>query len=189
MKKNILAVLRSLRQVFTKPLCITVILVVAFLLLLATVWLSIRDLIVWVIASDYVSFSDKLKILFASLGVFRTNFTLLSQVISVIVAFLAGVNVALLIHYLRQRVRVQRESGVSIIGIILGMLGVGCSACGSIVLSSLFGLTTASALLSFLPLGGVEFGLLSIILLLWSIYYTGKKAEDPFLCSVKRESS
>ncbi len=187
MKKNFLAVFRSLRQVFTKPLCITVILVVALLLLLATVWLSIRDLIVWVIASDYLSLIDKFKILAASLGTFRTNFTLLSQVISIIVAFLAGINVALLIHYLRRRVRLQRESGMSIVGIVLGMLGVGCSACGSIVLSSLFGLTTASALLSFLPLKGTEFGLLSIVLLLWSIYYTGKKAEDPFWCNIRPE--
>jgi len=187
MKENISAVLRSLHQVFTKPLFLIVGLLVTLLLLLITIWLSIQDLIIWVIASDYLSLTDKFKILTASIGTFRTNFTLLSQILSIIISLLAGVNVSLLIYYLRRRVRLQRESGVSIGGVVLGMLGVGCSACGSIVLSSLLGLATATVFLSFLPLKGTEFALFSIGLLLWSIYYTAKKAQDPFWCSIKPE--
>ncbi len=188
MKSSWRAVIKSLVQIFTKPLCLVIILVVAFILLLLTVWLSIRDLIFWAVTSDALSVGDKLSILTASLGTFRTNFTVISQIVSVIVSLLAGINVALLIHYFRKRIKVQRESGISIFGIILGMLGVGCSACGSIVLSSLLGLTTAASLLNILPLRGSEFGLLSIGLLLWSIYYTAKKANDPFWCEINHKT-
>ncbi len=184
MKDSLQKVLISLRGTFAQPGGIIVALVTALFMLLLTIFISIRDLVSWVITSDVITGQDKVKILWSSLGVFRTNFTLTSQIISIVVALLAGVNVALLAYYLKRRVSLQRESGVSLFGIILGMLGVGCSACGSIILSSLLGVATATSFLSVLPLQGIEFGLVSIVLILWSIYYTGKKASEPEGCRV-----
>ncbi len=184
MKDSLNNVLITLRNTFTKPGGIIVTLLTALFMLLLTIFISIRDLVGWVIKSDAISSQDKAKILWSSLGVFRTNFTLTSQIITVIVALLAGINVALLVYYLKRRVSLQKESGASLFGIILGMLGVGCSACGSIILSSLLGVATATSFLSVLPLRGAEFGIGSIVLILGSIYYTAKKASDPEGCRV-----
>lgn len=46
---------------------------------------------------------------------------------------------------------------------------------------SLFG---ASWILSFLPLGGGEFGILGVILLTVSLYMTAKQIQNPAVCRI-----
>lgn len=70
---------------------------------------------------------------------------------------------------------VRIEAGIGVLGLLVGFLGIGCSVCGSIILSSIFGLTTTTVLVSFLPFGGLEFGGVGIFLLLLSIYFIAVK--------------
>jgi hypothetical protein len=80
---------------------------------------------------------------------------------------------------------VQREMGVSLLGVATSLLGVGCASCGSVVLTSLIGLSSASTVLGILPFRGQEFGFLGIAILLMAIIYTMKKINQPFLCKVE----
>jgi len=146
------------------------------------VWLSDYRLIWFAMTSDIFDWTARLKILWTSLGMFATNFTFASQVMTIIVSVLAGINVAMLIFYFKRTMAIQRASGASVLGIIIGTFGVGCSACGSVILSSLIGVTTASTLVSQLPLRGAEFGIAGIALIGFSIYLLAKKIQSPNTC-------
>ena len=101
-----------------------------------------------------------------------------------LVALLFGMNVAMFLYYLKQRrtVFVGGGTATGIGGLIAGILGVGCAACSSVLLTSLLATLGASGLLALLPFGGGEFGIAGIFLLLISISSIAKKIQDPLIC-------
>lgn len=133
------------------------------------------------VSSDY-TIAQKFSLFFTSLGALDTNFTLLSRTLTIIVALLFAVNVVLVVHYFRKRIALQRSAGLSLLGAFTGLLGIGCAACGSVLLSSVLGITATASFIRTLPLGGQEFGLLSIGILGFSVFLTVKKIKGPALC-------
>lgn len=155
---------------------------VSFLLFLFAVWLPNFSFVREIISSQYFSFPEKISILANSLQAFKTNFRPLGQIILVAVSLLFGLNISLFTFYLKRRMGLQKETGMSLGGIIAGMLGVGCASCGSFILSSLFGAGLSAALVSFLPLRGQEFGIFSIVILVFSNVSVAKKIHKPLIC-------
>jgi hypothetical protein len=184
MKNNLF--LYSIQEVFRCPRYVALASIFAALIGVGIVWLSSYRLIWFAMASDFFNWATKIKILWTSLGVFATNFTLASQIMLVAVSALSGINIAMLIFYFKRTMAIQRASGAGgALGLVIGTFGVGCSACGSAVLSSFLGITTASALVGWLPLQEVEFGILSIALIGASIYLLAKKIQSPVTCLIK----
>ena len=99
-------------------------------------------------------------------------------------SFMFGVNISMFVFYLRRRISSESSAGISMGGIVLGLLGVGCASCGSVILSTIFGLTAASGFLGILPLRGQEFGLIGFILILYSIIILSQKISNPLICNV-----
>jgi len=56
-----------------------------------------------------------------------------------------------------------------------GILGVGCGACGSVILSSIIGLSASWTLIGVLPLHGAEFSMLAVVMLAYSILSLSRK--------------
>lgn len=177
--------INALGEVFQKPRYIVLALVSAVTLGAGIIWLSSHELIRYAFSSNLFDWSARLKILWTSLGLYTTNFTLASQIMIVLVAFLSGINIAMLAFYFKRRMAVGSAAGASGFGLVIGTLGVGCSACGSVILSSLIGITSASALISALPLRGAEFGIASITLIGLSTYWIAKKIQSPQTCAIK----
>lgn len=184
MKNNVIS--HPFREVFRQPSFVALACISAVLIGAGVVWLSGYRLILFAFDSDIFDGVARLKILWTSLGMFATNFTLASQVMIVTVAIMAGVNIAMLCFYFKKSMAIRRASGASALGLVIGTFGVGCSACGSVVLSSFLGITTASALVSWLPLRGAEFGIASIVLVGTLIYILAKKIQSPAICAVKK---
>jgi len=84
----------------------------------------------------------------------------------------------------KKQLAFKRETGLGFSAIAVSFLGLGCSACGSLILSSLIGLTATTAVIDWLPLEGLEFGLLGIFILLLAIYLTAYKISAPNDCKV-----
>ena len=93
-----------------------------------------------------------------------------------------GINLALLVFYLRKRLAVGREVGASAGGLIVSALGVGCASCGSVLLTSLLGFSAGAAALAALPLQDAEFTLAGIGLIVASIAMLAKRINDPLVC-------
>lgn len=180
-----LLILRALREMFRKPGYIILAIAVAGLIILISIWLQNRVFLNYVFSSELFSLGSKLKILWASLGSFNTVFTTTSQILIICLALLSGVNISLLILYFKKRAKILKMAGVSGLGLIIGFLGIGCVACGSVILSSIFGLTATAGFIGLLPLRGLEFGLIGIIILCTSIYLVAKKIDQPPICEVK----
>ena len=88
-----------------------------------------------------------------------------------LVAALTGLNVSMAVYHFREHGVSLQQGGTSALGVLFGTLGAGCAACGSAVLLGLLSLVGVSTSLLFLPLDGLEFALLALVVITLSIYW------------------
>lgn len=100
-----------------------------------------------------------------------TSFGAVQGVLLLVVAALTGVDVAVAVYHFREHGVSLREGGTSAAGVLFGTLGAGCAACGSAILLGILSLFGAGSLVLLLPLEGLEFALVAVLVLLLSIYW------------------
>ena len=174
-------------KVFNNPKYVALSVAVIIAVIAFAAWLPNLHLITRTMTSSTMTLWQKTNLLTSLLGSLQTNFTPLSRAVTFISAGLAGMQVSLLVYYLRQTARLQQSMGMSALGVATSMLGVGCASCGSVILTSFIGFGSATAVLGFLPFRGQEFGFLGIGILLFAISLTIKKINQPFVCEVKKK--
>lgn len=182
---NLIPILNSIKQVLRRPQYLILITTITGTLLAFAIWLPNLHLLTSTFHSDVLSLAQKTNLSFSLLGGLATNFTPLSRVITITISLLFGLNVALAVFYFRTRLTLGRETGASLGGLILGLLGVGCASCGSVVITTLLGLSVSASVLGLFPLKGQEFGLLGIAFLLFSIISIARKLAFPPNCIIK----
>ncbi len=162
---------------------------IVFLVMSGALLLPNFSIIKQVFGSNSVDLGEKVFFLLSLYNTLFSSNTPLSGFILVATAVLFGVNVGLLVYYIRRRQEKLSENKkvhlASIGGTISAVLGMGCAACGSVVLTAVSGLLGASGLILLLPFHGAEFGVLGIVLLLVSIRFLIKKINDPLVCPLK----
>jgi len=158
---------------------------VAFIVFSFSVFLPNFSL-VWTVGTSSASFAEKFSFIVSLYGAIQTNFTFISASYTILIALLFGLNIALLAYFIRTRSvgAVQGNAAVGIGGLVSGIFGIGCAACGTFILSAVLGLFGATALLTFLPLRGEEFGILGVLLLGYTAYALLKKMKEPAVCSI-----
>jgi hypothetical protein len=162
---------------------------VTLMIIAFAAWLPNLHLISRTVTSPTLTLWQKTNLLTSLLGSLQTNFTPLSRTVTIVSAALAGLQVSLLVYYLRQTAKLQQSMGMSLVGIVTSMLGIGCASCGSVVLTSLIGFSSTSVVLGILPFKGQEFGFIGIAILLYAIGFTVKKINQPYTCKVKEGNS
>ena len=181
---------RQLGIILTKPLYVFIAILTAWAVLTFAVLLPNMQLIGVVLFSDTASALEKANFLFSLYGSIGTNFTLVSASSTVVIAVLFGVNVILLLYYIRRvrgAVSNVRSTGVAgISGLISGVLGIGCAACGTFVLTSVLALIGVGGIVTYLPFKGVEFGFIGVGLLLYSTYSLVSKIDSPLVCRIEQ---
>ncbi|MFB6221134.1 MAG: hypothetical protein ABEH90_06810 [Halolamina sp.] len=88
-----------------------------------------------------------------------------------LVSLLVGINIAMVVYHFRKHELGAREGTGSVSGVVLGVLGAGCAACGSALLAGVLTLFGAGAALTLLPLDGLEFALLALVAVVLSIFW------------------
>ncbi|MEK7557397.1 MAG: hypothetical protein AAB538_05445 [Patescibacteria group bacterium] len=185
---NFLAVFQALRVVLGKPWYSAIAVLVSGLVFALMLWSQNVRGIVQVIASPLFSWSDTIVFLFRLLGGIVTNVTPLAAVLIIVVSVLFGINAALLIYSLIHRSVLLRAGvrGSTLAAMISAVFGAGCASCGTYLLGSVLASLGASGLLAFLPLGGQELLLVSIVLLLFSVGWVGRALHSAGVCPVGR---
>lgn len=152
-----------------------------------TILLPNLKLIGLVSADSSVSIGDKIGLFIALLGAIATNFTLLSALTTIIISLLVGVNVAFMLYlYRRQKAALSGSSvPVSVSGMTAGIFGVGCATCGSFILTGFLTAVGGIGILAILPFRGQEFGIIGVILLLYTTYFLAQKIIGPVTCEIK----
>jgi len=141
------------------------------------------SLIAQVAKSEIANSGDLLALMFNLSGSLKTNFTAASAMYATSIAFLFALNITLWTYYIRRNKESAGGSGkTSVLGLLLGFLGIGCSSCGSFAVFSALSFFGAGGLLSFLPFGGKEFGFLAILLLCLSAYFLITQIKKPRIC-------
>ena len=172
-------------EIIRQPKYLAVAITVSLAVIAFAAWLPNLHLITKTMTSSTMTLWQKTNLLVGLLGSLQTNFTPLSRLVTFVTAAFAGVQLSLLIFYIRQTAKLQQSMGMSALGVATSMLGVGCASCGSVVLTSLIGFGATTTVLGVLPFRGQEFGFLGIGILLFAIHFTMKKINDPLVCGVK----
>jgi len=175
----------SLREVFSNIWYWLITFIISGITLLFAIWLPNWSFLSYTVTTNNYTIGQKFSLLISSLGALNTNFTSLSRTLTIIVALLFGINMAILIYYIRKKIKLQRAAGLGGIGVLSGLIGIGCASCGSVILSSIFGIGATAGFIGILPLKGQEFGLLSIGILGFSIFLIAKKIQNSNNCNGK----
>ncbi len=180
--------MRTLLTVSLRPYYLALTLFVAWLTLTLAVMVPNAMLVWFGLSINGVGFGSGLAFVLSLYGSLLTNFTPLSASITIVMSLLFGLNISLLVFY----IRMMRGSGtvvrtvgtLSVGGLISGFFGIGCAVCGSVILTSLLSLIGAVGLLAFLPLGGEEFSFLSLGLLAYALIVLVRRIDAGRVCVV-----
>ena len=138
------------------------------------------------VAAAEVALHTKVAALLALVSSLPATFSTTTLVIAISFAVLLAFNVTILTYYLQRRRKgtrgTKRLGATSLGGIVSGVLGLGCAACGSIVLSALVSTFGGVGLLALLPFGGGEFAVVGLGLLVLSSYVLLTHINDPLVC-------
>lgn len=178
--------LNTLKQVFSNIRYDVIAVGVASVVFTLAVWLPNTRLILDILASTSISASGKFQFLLSLYGSIATNFTAVSATYTILIAILFGVNIALITYYIKKRRGLEKNTtALSVGGIISGVFGIGCAACGTFLLTSFLALFGATSVLAFLPFGGEEFGFIGVGLLAYSVYVITNKISEGVVCPVE----
>jgi hypothetical protein len=175
---------QAFMEVFVHTSYIAIASVLALFAFVFAVWLPNLGLMTDIFTTSSAPLGAKLKIALSLLGGIGTNFSTLSASYTIAIAVLFGITVAMIL-YLVQKKRAGLGSNTiwaGLGGVVSGILGVGCAACGSFLLMTILSSLGAAGALALLPLKGGEFGVLSVILLVISLVLISKKITESLVC-------
>ena len=182
-------VVRALQQVFSKGWYVLLAATIASATFVLTTWLGNLGLVWQIATSQWLPLVDKAKIMLALIGSIGTNFTVFSAVCAIVIAILFGLNMSVITYaFCERRLLVgqfgQTQTIASLGGLASGIFGIGCAACGTLLLSPVLAFLGMGALVALLPFGGEEFGALGVGLLGVSLIISAKKIGQPVMCQV-----
>lgn len=174
----------ALREVFHNFPYVLLAGIVTFVFFVFAVWLPNLRLVAGTVANGNIAFGAKFTLLLNLLGGIETNFTIFSAISTIVIAIFFGVNMAMIIYFIKKRRAASSGSSflASAGGLGSGIVGIGCAACGSIVLGSILPIVGAAGVIAFLPFKGKEFSIMSIGLLFASIFIMARKIIEPVVC-------
>ena len=175
---------RALLVVFRKPAYALTALLVAIIAFAMAVWMPNLGLIAQIIADPSATFAQKISLPVALLASISTNFSALAALYTIAIPILFGINVAMMIYYQKRRIGAAKGNMMTagFAGMASGVIGIGCAACGSFLLTSMLSSFGAAGALFLLPLRGGEFGILGVLLLAISIFLVAKQITNPLVC-------
>ena len=94
-----------------------------------------------------------------------------------------ALNIHLLIRYYKKHGSLLRStSSAGAVGAVIGMLGIGCAACGTLALTAALSLIGLGSLLVLLPFNGQEIYYLGIVILIFSSLKLKRMIDKPLVC-------
>ncbi len=177
--------LEILITIFSKARYVGLAILTAALVFTIALWLPNISFVFSYLASG-VGVGEKLQFIWGFYGTIQTSHTGYSAAMAILIALFSGINIALLTYYTKRVMTVskgfKRVHTGSYLGLIVGFFGVGCVACGSVILLAILATIGAGGLLLVLPFQGAEVGMIALGILLWSNYFLVKKISDPLVC-------
>lgn len=108
------------------------------------------------------------------------DFGAIKVISSLSLAMIFGINISFIIYYFKiyKASLVSVASAISAGAFFSGIIGLGCVSCGSLAIALLSSFFSISGLLVLLPFNGLEFTILSFVLILISTAIISKKISE-----------
>ncbi len=159
---------------------------VFFVTLTSILWAENAALYAGILFSNSLPAVEKVNFFFGVYTSLATNFSALGATLLLLLVMLFSLYSVLFVLYIRRsRVVKPATSAVGFFGFFAGLFGVGCAACGAVLFSGLLGLFGGAALLAALPLQGVEFGIIGVVILGAGCWWLVNKLTDPLVCPIE----
>ena len=112
-----------------------------------------------------------------------STYSLQSFIIMLITLAFSSINISLMLEYVKLQRDMnsktkRRNSSMTAGAIGLAMLASHCASCGAVI----FGGIISVSYLALLPFGGLELGIIGIIILVYANHYMIKKLNNPYTC-------
>lgn len=136
-----------------------------------------------VFSFSFLSFGKMISLFFSTL--FNINGLAAYSILPLItwVSIFGGLVISLLYTYIKIRGNLLKSSGAqSGIGLIFAILGIGCAACGTVLLQTILSIFGFGGLLSFFPYHGLEVGYFGLLLLIINTYTLSNRLGKPLTC-------
>ena len=179
-RENTKAVFRTLVTVFKKPIYATLAVASALSVWLLVIIMPRLETISYLVGQSSLTMGQKIRTIWYTL----IGGTVTLGLPEILVGLLIGINLTLIVYYFKKYIALHRLSGAGIAGTLFGLIGMGCASCGSVLLTSVIGITASTHLIGILPLKGLEFTILSIILLGVSIITIALHIDKPAQCAI-----
>lgn len=151
-------------------------LIVATLAFFSVTIFSQLRLLIGIIPDGGVTLSEKVSIILAISYGAITEITF-NSLLTAVIAALFSISVAGITYYFRlyKATSVSAVSAFSAGGVVSGIVALGCASCGSLIVGFLASFFSASSLLIFIPYQSTVLGIISILMLLASLYLLDRK--------------
>ena len=173
-----------MRRVFLHPSSVILFLILIVVWYAFAIWVSFSNLIFFLLtqASSDQIFTVLIPFLLSSLIESDYHFMLFSFSFSI----LTSLNIVLSIFFIRMnRALPTKKVNINTLGgIVAGFFGLGCAACGSILLTTSFASIGGIELLTLLPFRGTEIGYIGIFLLMFSAISLVRAINAPRTCPI-----
>ena len=171
-----------LRLLYFKPAYLFLALASAALFYEIIFWFLNLGLAGYLLTSPYLSVLDRLEIIKSSFsGIFGAPFSLLATLLF-IVALLQGVATSALTYLIRKERKFNRSFGASLGGAgaagVFAVLGLGCAACGTSLVTPLLTLLFASSSVALAEQVGMYSAAVALVAAMVSAYLSGRKLAD-----------
>jgi hypothetical protein len=183
--KNLL--LRPVREIFLSPHYLIAWLVLIFVIFSLALFYPNLPTISYLWTQGQLSVGFKFNFLMALYGGALTNFSYTLLTTTIIITALTATQIILLYQLIKTQgrliVTIRKSGTITFLGAVLATLGLGCAACGALILGSLLSITGGSWILTYLPWHGQEVAFLAIFILSLSNYFLLRQLIAPKVCT------
>ena len=173
-------VIRVIKRVYGEPRYIIWAVALAILLVGLLVWVPNIKLIGAVLQGG-LSLGAKLSFILGLYLALPFTYGNTQAIYTIVIAILFGLNTSMILYYISQNkgAFAHKSMWAQVGAFMVAVLGLGCASCGALLLTPLLGTALAGTLL-LLPFDGMELSVISIAIILWSMYAVAKKIDNPY---------
>lgn len=172
--------LKNILKILIKPPYFLLAIVAGLIILGVILWSLNLDLLSYVFIESGLPLNEKISFFISVYkGIFVSSGQL-PALTMIILSILFGINISSMVFVIKNRKHQKTKYGSTAAGLSLAIIGGGCVACGTSVLTPLLLTLGVGGAVSYLSEIGVYINLLASCFLLWSIYKLGLNAGTIF---------
>ena len=167
--------LKGIGYVMTRPHYVLLAFLVSFISLGILLWSLNIDLLGYIFFEAPLNLIEKFDFILDVYGSILTNYESFQAMVMALFSMLFGINIAVLIYVMRGGQKEAIKSKSSVGGLSLAVIGGGCIACGTSIITPLLATLGATSSIAFTNAIGLYLNLIGIAFITFSLISLGQR--------------